>query len=80
MNADGRSVLDQKPMIPELAAVCSAEKQVNKVLFTTVRKFKGLEADVVICVDLEESTFADEKKRNLFYVGTNKAKTWLVKS
>ena len=77
MNADGRSVLDQKPMIPELAAVCSAEKQVNKVLFTTVRKFKGLEADVVICVDVEESTFADEKKRNLFYVGTSRAKTWL---
>ena len=42
-----------------------------------MRKFKGLEADVVICVDVDEDTFADEVNRSLFYVGTSRAKIWL---
>lgn len=40
----------------------------NKVLFTTVRKFKGLEADAVICIDIDEDTFSNDENRNLFYV------------
>ena len=64
-------------MIPELAAICSDKRQTNKVLFTTVRKFKGLEADVVICIDVDEDTFTNEINRSLFYVGTSRAKTWL---
>ena len=77
MKADGCSMLDREPMIPELAAICSDKKQPNKVLFTTVRKFKGLEADVVICIDVDETTFANDTNRNLFYVGSSRAKTWL---
>jgi superfamily I DNA/RNA helicase len=64
-------------MIPQLAAICSDKRQNNKVLFTTVRKFKGLEADVVICIDVDEDTFSNDTNRNLFYVGTSRAKTWL---
>lgn len=77
MKAEGLSVLEREKMIPELAAICSDRKQENKVLFTTVRKFKGLEADAVICIDVDESTFSDDKNRSLFYVGTSRAKTWL---
>lgn len=77
MKAEGRSALERENMIPELAAICSDKKQANKVLFTTVRKFKGLEADVVICIDVDEETFSNDTNRSLFYVGTSRAKTWL---
>ena len=77
MKAEGGSALERENMIPELASICSDKRQANKVLFTTVRKFKGLEADVVICIDVDEETFADDTNRSLFYVGTSRAKTWL---
>lgn len=77
MKAEGCSALERENMIPELAAICSDKRQTNKVLFTTVRKFKGLEADVVICIDVDEDTFTNETNRSLFYVGTSRAKTWL---
>ena len=77
MKPDGCSALEINKMIPELAAICSDKKQTNKVLFTTVRKFKGLEADVIICVDVDENTFSNDRNRSSFYVGTSRAKTWL---
>ena len=77
MKAEGCSVLERENMLPELAAICSDRKQANKVLFTTVRKFKGLEADVVICIDVDEDTFSNDTNRSLFYVGSSRAKTWL---
>lgn len=77
MKAEGCSALERENMIPQLAAICSDKRQANKVLFTTVRKFKGLEADVVICIDVDEDTFSNDTNRSLFYVGTSRAKTWL---
>ena len=47
------------------------------VLFTTVRKFKGLEADTVICVDVDATTFETDRNRNAFYVGSSRAKLFL---
>ena len=47
------------------------------VLFTTARKFKGLEADAIIIVDTDASTFADEENKRLFYVGASRAKHFL---
>ena len=46
----------------------------NSVLFTTARKFKGLEADAIIIVDADADTFADEESKRLFYVGASRAK------
>ncbi len=45
----------------------------NKYLFTTCRKFKGLEADVVILLDVDKSTFEKENVL-IFYVGTSRAR------
>ena len=45
----------------------------NKYLFTTCRKFKGLEADAVILLDVEKNTFEQENIM-LFYVGTSRAR------
>lgn len=45
----------------------------NKYLFTTCRKFKGLEADVVILLDVDKTTFEQGNAR-IFYVGTSRAR------
>lgn len=52
------------------------EKYKNKYRFSTCRKFKGLEADAVILVDVTSDIFEDEKAL-LYYVGTSRARLWL---
>ncbi|MGO4940531.1 ATP-binding domain-containing protein [Fundicoccus sp. Sow4_D5] len=49
----------------------------NSLLFTTSRKFKGLEADVVILIDVDADTFNHEEARRVFYVGASRAKSYL---
>ena len=48
----------------------------NKYRFSTCRKFKGLEADAVILVDVDSDTFTDNNIL-LYYVGTSRARLWL---
>lgn len=43
------------------------------VKFTTCRKFKGLESDVIIVLDIDANTF-NEQGEQLMYVGTSRAK------
>ena len=45
----------------------------DKYLFTTCRKFKGLEADAVILIDVDANTF-DGQNVMLYYVGTSRAR------
>ena len=45
----------------------------NKYRFTTCRKFKGLEADAVILIDVDGNTF-NSKNVLVFYVGTSRAR------
>ena len=59
-----------------LSGVVSNGVYRNKYRFSTCRKFKGLEADAVILVDVEADTFAD-KNILLYYVGTSRARLWL---
>ena len=56
-----------------LSTKVSSGKYRNKYLFTTCRKFKGLEADAVILIDVDGSTFNPENVQ-LYYVGTSRAK------
>ena len=51
-------------------------KYKGKYLFTTCRKFKGLEADNVVLIDVNEETFNPEDVM-MYYVGTSRAKTGL---
>lgn len=53
------------------------EKSNSSVLFTTASKFKGLESRVVIIVDIDENSFADEEKKRLFYVACSRATQYL---
>lgn len=45
----------------------------NGCRFTTCRKFKGLEADAVIMIDVDKDTF-EAKNTLLFYVGASRAR------
>jgi hypothetical protein len=48
----------------------------NKYRFSTCRKFKGLEADAVILIDVDSETFIDNNIL-IYYVGTSRARLWL---
>ena len=49
------------------------EKSNSAVLFTTAKKFKGLESRVVIIVDIDENCFNDEDKKRNFYIACSRA-------
>jgi len=49
----------------------------DRCLFTSVRKFKGLESKIVILVDLDENEFHTETGMNNFYVGSSRARLYL---
>ena len=48
----------------------------SKYRFSTCRKFKGLEADAVILVDVTSDIFEAENSL-IYYVGTSRARLWL---
>lgn len=54
------------------------EKDKPGVLFTTSRKFKGLESRVVIVVDIDSSCFISEENKRNFYVACSRATHHLV--
>lgn len=51
-------------------------KYKQKWEFSTCRKFKGLEADAVILVDLDMNSF-DDQQALIYYVGTSRARLYL---
>ena len=59
-----------------LADYCqdSLYKGKKGVKFTTCRKFKGLEADAVIVIDIDKAAFDDPVGELLMYAGTSRAK------
>lgn len=52
----------------------STVRESGKILFTTIRKFKGLEAEAVIIVDVSISSLISKESRRLLYVGASRAK------
>ncbi len=55
----------------------SCEGEVGKILFTTIRKFKGLEAEAILIVDAQMSALANPENRRLLYTGASRAKNLL---
>lgn len=55
----------------------SCEGETGKFLFTTIRKFKGLEAKAVLNVDVQMSALTNHENRRLLYTGSSKAKNLL---
>lgn len=46
-------------------------------MFTTARKFKGLESDVIFIIDIDKDTFVNDSNRMVFYVASSRAKSQL---
>lgn len=55
----------------------SSEKEEGKILFTTIRKFKGLEAEAILIVDVSMAGLMEAENRRLLYTGTSRAKNLL---
>lgn len=55
----------------------SITKEPGKVLFTTIRRFKGLEAEAILIIDVSMSSLASPENRRLLYVGSSRAKSLL---
>ena len=77
VNSEDNSIISKEDYVLSQENQLSNNPMKGKVWFTTVRKFKGLEAEVIICIDIDESCFQIEEKRNAFYVGTSRAQTFL---
>ena len=52
----------------------STEPKKNNILFTSVRKFKGLEAKAVLLIDVLVNRLTNELHKRLVYVGSSRAK------
>ena len=55
----------------------SCDGEPDKILFTTIRKFKGLEAEAVLIVDAQMSALTVPENRRLLYTGSSRAKNLL---
>ena len=77
MKPEGKSILTKDDLRLPGNRVLAKEQSEDGILFTTVRKFKGLEAMAVICIDIDSETSENSKGRSVFYVGTSRAMTYL---
>ena len=70
------SILADSVLKPYLQADGTYPAGKQSIRFTTCRKFKGLEADAVILVDVDENTFLGNNGQNvlLYYVGASRAR------
>lgn len=75
MKTDQKSILHDKMSVGNYKI--SRNSADNEILFTTVRKFKGMESDVIIVVDFDESVFKKNMSKKLFYVAASRAKNFL---
>ena len=68
-------------MLTNISAVngvsISTEPKKNNILFTSVRKFKGLEAKAVLLIDILVNRLTNELHKRLVYVGSSRANTYL---
>lgn len=55
----------------------SLTQEPGKIWFSTVRKFKGLEARAVLVVDIEVSRLNDPVMRRMLYIGGSRANSYL---
>lgn len=62
---------------PHAGFSLSLEEKHGKILFTTIRKFKGLEAEAVLIVDSSMTALLQSEHRKLLYVGASRARSIL---
>ena len=75
MQTESSSILANTKSIGSYKLVSEPNNQ--DILFTTARKFKGLEAKAIIIVDFDKRCFDTDEARRVFYVGTSRAMHYL---
>ena len=69
---------EEKSMFSDITSIndimISNVRKTGCILFTTVRKFKGLEAKAVMVIDLSIRSLTNTEKQRLAYVGCSRAK------
>ena len=64
--------------VDKLGGLLVSENQVKgMVWFTSIRKFKGLEAKAVLLIDAKKSKMKDPLQQRIMYVGCSRANTYL---
>ena len=62
----------------KLGGLLVSENQAKgMVWFTSVRKFKGLEAKAVLLIDAKKSKMTDHLQQRIMYVGCSRANTYV---
>ena len=69
---------EEKSIIADLCDESKYRYKRGYIKFTTCRKFKGLESDIVIVIDIDKETFLSEMGEQLMYVGTSRARFNLI--
>lgn len=65
--------------IDEISGIpITREKTNSSILFTTSKKFKGLESKTIVITDIDETCFSDEEKKRNFYVACSRATQYLT--
>lgn len=65
---------EESSIISEYCKKSRYRYEQGHVKFTTCRKFKGLESDIIIVVDIDKNSFDEEQGMQLMYVGTSRAR------
>lgn len=72
---ENKSILSD---VRKIGSYTLINEQDNKnILFTSARKFKGLESHVVILIDIDSELFETKESRRVFYVAASRAKSYL---
>jgi hypothetical protein len=67
-----RSLLNKTRLLAEIPL--ESDYIENKICFTTVRKFKGLQAKIIILIDVNIERYKEKSWRNLMYTGCSRGK------
>ena len=73
LNSEDNSILNGIEYIGKYK-LTSELKNENEILFTTSKKYKGLESNIVMLVDFNSSVISTEEQTRLFYVSTSRAR------
>ena len=76
LKGEGNSILSGVHKMGQLKFADNRGKDV--IMFTTARKFKGLESPVIVVLDIDEYSFGTEAGRRLFYVACSRAMQRLI--
>lgn len=75
LNTENNSILGSISKINNFEIL--HEKSEGKILFTTAKKYKGLESNIVILVDFNSDVISTDELTRLFYVSTSRARQLL---